>query len=245
MPAVVVALVVYLPYAQICRTVCRRQEYFPRALVLELAVEGCENGSGNCTVPATRSGAGVTAGENVPHSPLHHDWFAIAAHRLAGVLGEWNQGYRRTSYQAFSSPSQLSSPAVKASNSQLTVPSAEEVAEAVLNSIHCCVAAVGATLGQEFPTSWDGPFPPNSDNLTAREGSLCTKREPGNGSQTPKKVPAGEENSCAAATTPFRANRVARALRFIGQIVSIAVGVDALHEALAGRTFSLLMDPGR
>ena len=57
------------------------------------------------------------------------DWFARATHVLTQVLGEWKQGLDAGD----------GSPGVQGASS-------EEVAEAILNSVHCCVAAVGASL---------------------------------------------------------------------------------------------------
>ena len=55
--------------------------------------------------------------------PPDRDWFARATQLLSHVVEDWK---RRVSGGEGASP--------------------EEVAEAILNSVHCCVAAVGASL---------------------------------------------------------------------------------------------------
>lgn len=124
------------------------------------------------------------------------DWFARATHLLTQVLGEWKQGF----HAGESSPgAQGASP--------------EEVAEAILNSVHCCVAAVGASLLL--------PHQPGDAN----EGTIHEKGLSGmDGLPATLDVPA------------------AQAFRRIGEVVMIAAGAElSIGKAIFRRCSSLLL----
>lgn len=143
-----------------------RQEYLPRALVVELCIED-------------------------EAKPPDRDWFARATQLLSHVVEDWK---RRVSGGEGASP--------------------EEVAEAILNSVHCCVAAVGASL----------PLP----------------RQSGQGDgDTHSDAPSSASRLPAPLDPP-----VAQAFRRFGEVVRITAGADhSVGKAICGRCFSLLANP--
>lgn len=143
-----------------------RQEFLPRALVLELCVED-------------------------DAKPPDRNWFARATHLLSHVLEEWKLRFR---------DGEGASP--------------EEVAEAILNSVHCCVAAVGV-----------------SQPLPCQSGL-------GNGS-VHSDAPSGMGGLPSPLDPP-----VAQAFRRFGEVVTITAGADhSVGEEICRRCFSLLANP--
>lgn len=143
-----------------------RQEYLPRALVVELCIED-------------------------EAKPPDQDWFARATQLLSQVLEEWK---RRVRGGEGASP--------------------DEVAEAILNSVHCCVAAVGASL------------------------PLSSQSCQGN-----TDAPSGAPSGVSGLPAPLDPS-VAQAFRRFGEVVAITAGADhSVGEAICGRCFSLLANP--
>ena len=123
--------------------------------------------------------------------PPDRDWFARAIQLLSHVLEEWK---RRTRGGEGASP--------------------EEVAEAVLNSVHCCIAAVGASL----------PLP--------RQSGL-------GGGGLHSAAPSSACRLSAPVDPP-----VAQAFRRFGEVVRITAEADhSVGEAICGRCSSLLANP--
>lgn len=123
--------------------------------------------------------------------PPDRDWFARTTQLLSHVLEEWKRDVRG---------GEGASP--------------EEVAEAILNSVHCCVAAVGASL------------------LLPHES--CQ----GNGG-----VHLDAPSGMGRLPTPFDPP-VAQAFRRFGEVVTIAAGADnSVGEAIYRRCSSLLASP--
>ncbi len=124
------------------------------------------------------------------------DWFARATHLLTQILEEWKQGFLAGE----------GSPGVQAA-------SAEEVAEAILNSVHCCVAAVGASLLL--------PHQPGHANEGAIRGQ--------------------ERSGMDVLPAPLDLPTV-QAFRRIGEVVTIAAGAElSIGDAIFRRCSSLLL----
>ncbi|CAM9644384.1 unnamed protein product [Ectocarpus fasciculatus] len=177
------------------------QEFLPRALVVELCMED----------------EGEAGGHNNPHSRPDRTWFSRATQILRQILEEWKR-------QRF--------PAVgREGGSPGLGPSPEAVAEAILNSVHCCVAAVGASL--VFPTSGKPGSAKRQQDLDRNVGAEGGGLEAGVGMTK-------EEGLTGPLDLP-----VAQALRRIGEMVGVAAGLDQLGDALLRRCSSLLAKPNR
>lgn len=178
-----------------------RQEYLPRALVVELCME--EDGQAQCRSPTS------TCGRN---------WFSRATSLLQQILGECSRCFR--SKEAL--PGRGASP--------------EQVAEAVLNSIHCCVAAVAATLlssRQSSPVYSASGSPGSSTRGT--DGEDAEGKEGAYPGESP-----GMKGMLTLLDLP-----VARAFQRIGEVVTRSAGTDLLGEALFRRCSSLLSNPNK
>lgn len=124
--------------------------------------------------------------------PSYQDWFARVTQLLSHVLEDWK---RRARGGEGASP--------------------EEVAEAILNSIHCCVAAIGASLLPRQSCHGSGDV--RSDALSGM-GMV--------GLPAPLDLP------------------VAQAFRRFGEVVTITARADhSVGEAICRRCSSLLANP--
>lgn len=158
--------------------------------------------------------------EDETKSPIHgKDWFARAVHLLTQILEEWKQRCRTGG----------SSPGVRRASPQ-------ELAEAILNSVHCCVAAVGASLLLPHQPSQDSPG-------SGKPGS--TKRKPDRGGNMETEACYLDTSSRTDVLPELLGLPAAQAFRRIGEVVNIAAGVEPLGEAIYHRCFSLLVDPNR
>lgn len=148
------------------------------------------------------------------------------------VLREWERASRKRST--------LSPKSSEALNSCDEPPSAEEVTEAILNGVHCCVAAVGTLLGEDWRNPIAASCPGDRYPATAPCDSRVEeqKRRGGRGG-------SDEQFSPGNAPTSVALNRGLRAFRLIGEIVSTVAGLETIAEALAQRAFSLLGNPSR
>lgn len=120
--------------------------------------------------------------------PPDRDWFARATQLLSQALEEWKRHVR---------------------GGEGAPPG--EVAEAILNSVHCCVAAIGASLPLPRQScQWNG------DALSAAPSDV-------------RGLPAPLDPS------------VAQAFRRFGEVVTIAARADySIGDAICGRCTSLL-----
>lgn len=203
-------------------------------MVLELGIEDGMDGS--CHSSTQQHGASsVTAvreSSACSPPPQAQAWFARAAHLLIAVLHEWEQG---------TSPSLVSSPGDEVLKSRSRTPSPEEIAEAVLNGVHCCVAAVVASLGQNLRSPIALLSPTDQGSSTAPRDSRDPEQERGSGQkENTQPRPRGKYSTSAVPD-----GRVGQAFRLIGEIVSAVSGVETVAEALARRAFSLLGNPSR
>lgn len=178
-----------------------RQEFLPRALVVEFCMED----------------EGEAGGHNNPHSRPDRTWFSRATQLLRQILEEW----KRQRFPA----------AGREGGSPGLGPSPEAVAEAILNSVHCCVAAVGASL--VFPMSGKPGSAKRQQDLDRNVGAEGVGREAGVGMTK-------EGGLTGPLDLP-----VAQALRRIGEMVGVAAGLDQLGDALLRRCSSLLAKPNR
>lgn len=158
--------------------------------------------------------------EDETKGPLHgQDWFARAVHLLTQILEEWKQYCHAGG----------SSPGVRRALPQ-------ELAEAILNSVHCCVAAVGASLLLPPQPSQDSPG-------SGKPGS--TKRKPDWGRDMETQGCHLGKSSHKDELPGLLGLPAAQAFQRIGEVVTIAAGVEPLGEAIYHRCFSLLVDPNR
>lgn len=168
------------------------------------------------------------------NSPPCRDWFARASRILADVLQEWRQHLR-----AGNASGEVPVP----ESTTQREPSPDEVAEAILDSIHCCVAAIGVSLVDDLGLSTSSP--PFAWLPTSSGDADLLNRSPGesgiaqNHGQRVKSGTGADE-----ATAPLHLP-AAKALRRVGEVVTIAAGVEALGEALWQRCLSLLAGPNR
>ena len=213
------------------------QEYLPRALVVELCLEDFES----CRVSSTaRAGATGYSSE----SPASRDWFKRAMDILAGILSEWKRNLNE------GIPSIHASSLVRSCDdlvSESTHPYAtpNAVAEAILNSVHCCIAAVGVSLGQDmlaplFTEPLSQPHASASDKKREQ-----TARQSGRGCVQNKQSRQGSDAGIHEAVTGLRGDKGVKALRRIGRLVASAAAVDAVGQALCKRCFCLLANPTR
>lgn len=161
------------------------------------------------------------------------DWFARASHILARVLEDWGRCFR----------ARIASGKVPVPESTTQRdPSPDEVAEAILDSIHCCVAAIGVSLVDDLGLStspalaWMSPSSGDADFLNQKSG--------GRGITQNRGLRAKSGTGVDEATAPLHLP-AAKALRRVGEVVSIAAGVEVLGEALWQRCSSLLAGPNR
>lgn len=202
------------------------QEYLPRALVLELCMQDDDNVL--CRAPSATNEA-ATRRQTDLGSRSRPGWFARSALLLTQTLEDWERGFRPGGTSPTPSLSQKTSP--------------EDVAEAILNSVHCCVAAVGVSLGQDVGVPLFPRSPPTPKTNSGGQGPDRERKS------RKREEEAGEEESCLGdkpctdRETPLVS--VVQAFRCIGEVVSIAAEVEALGEALARRCCSLLTNPSR
>lgn len=178
--------------------------------------------------------------------PPGRDWFARTAHLLSRILQDWEHAFRARNT---STPAQAlsghRSPEIQVPESTRMDVSPEDVAEAVLNSIHCCVAAVGVSTGQDLCVA---PLPPSPSHppVSTASGTPCAPaREPGGGGQMGNKDLCPESTSKTDEAATLLGLPAAHAFRCIGEVVSIAAGLEALGEALYQRCCSLLVNLSR
>lgn len=162
-------------------------------------------------------------------------WFAHSALLLTQILEEWERGLCPGGTSLTPAFSKNTSP--------------KDVAEAVLNSVHCCVAAVGVSLGQDVgvPLLPRSPPPSQAPSATGTTDSV----EQGLGGERKSSEKEGKKESCLGdkSCTDRETARlcvpVVQAFQCIGEVVSIAAGVAEVGEALARRCCSLLTNPSR
>lgn len=157
------------------------------------------------------------AGGHNPDSRPDRAWFSRATQLLRQILEQWKRQRFPAAGREVDSPGLGASP--------------EAVAEAILNSVHCCVAAVGASL--VIPTSGKPGLAKQQQDLDRNVGVEGVVREAGVG-MTNKRGPTG----------PLGVP-VAQAFRRIGEAVGVAAGLDQLGDALLRRCSSLLAKPNR
>lgn len=178
-----------------------RQEFLPRALVVELCMED----------------EGEAGGHSNPPSMPNRAWFSRATQLLRQILEEWKRQCFPAAGRKGGSPGLGASP--------------EAVAEAILNSVHCCVVAVGASL--VIPTSGKPGSAKRQQGLDKNVGAEGVGRQAGVGM-------TNEEGLIAPLGLP-----VVQAFRRIGEVVGVAAGLDQLGDALLRRCSSLLAKPNR
>ena len=168
------------------------------------------------------------------NSPPDRDWFARASRILARVLEEWAGSFR-----AGNASEELPAP----ESTTQKDPSPDEVAESILDSVHCCVAAIGVSLIDALglstssrPNAWMSTSSGDADLLNQKPGGSVIAQNHG---QRAKSGTGADE-----ATAPLHLP-AAKALRRVGEVVTIAAGVEVLGEALWQRCSSLLAGPSR
>lgn len=210
---------------------CGLQEYLPRALILELGIE--DGSDRNCTPPTEQRvpSSGSAARKNSDSLSPYQAWFARAAYLLTAVLQEWERASRERST--------LSPKGSEALNSYDKPPSPEEVTETILNGVHCCVAAMGTLLGED----WRNPIA--ASHLAGQNSATtpCDSRE--ERERRSGREGSDEQFSPGNSSTSVVLDRGLQAFRLIGEIVSTVAGVETIAEALARRAFSLLGNPSR
>ncbi|CAM9876477.1 unnamed protein product, partial [Ectocarpus sp. 4 AP-2014] len=157
------------------------------------------------------------AGGHNPDSRPDRAWFSSATQLLRQILDQWKRQRFPAAGREGDSPGLGASP--------------EAVAEAILNSVHCCVAAVGASL--VIPTSDKPGLAKRQQDLDKNVGAEGGVREGGVG-MTNEGGPSG----------PLGVP-VAQAFRRIGEVVGVAAGFEQLGDALLRRCSSLLAKPNR
>lgn len=172
------------------------------------------------------------------------DWFTTSVHLLTGILEEWEHHHRAGSTSSIPSLPQHPSPVKKMQDPTHSISSPEDVAEAILNSIHCCVAAVGVSLGQDLRMPLLPRLPSHPEVYAAQGRQGSTERQLCRGEARHQESCPGASSDGDAATATLTL-RVAQAFRRIGEVVSIAAGVEALGEPLCRRCFSLLTNASR
>lgn len=177
-----------------------------------------------CRSSPTSSDEAASHQERPSNTPPDRDWFARASRILARILEEWGRCFR-----AWNASGGVSVPE---STTQRN-PSPNEVADAILDSIHCCVAAVGVSLVHDLDLSASPPMSTSSGDV-----DCLNQKQGGSGIRPCAKPRAGTEEATAPLHLP-----VAKALRRVGEVVTIAAGVDLLGESLWQRCSSLLTSP--
>ncbi|CAM9413171.1 unnamed protein product [Ectocarpus sp. 12 AP-2014] len=157
------------------------------------------------------------AGGHNPDSRPDRAWFSRATQLLRQILDQWKRQRFPAGGREGDSPGLGASP--------------EAVAEAILNSVHCCVAAVGASL--VIPTSGKPGLAKRQQDLDRNVGAEGVVGEAGVG-MTNEGGPSG----------PLGVP-VAQAFRRIGEVVGVAAGLEQLGDALLRRCSSLLAKPNR
>lgn len=213
------------------------QEYLPRALVVELCIEDEERPISPTTADAR---------DRACRSPTGRSWFERAANSLSQILEEWKLRLRWSGTSSGEPVSPVSGyPLPRAQKEQWAHPDAlpKDVAEAILNSTHCCVAAVSVSLGQDlrvplFPLP--PPHPSVSDTTRMQQST-----EPDQGGPEDIRLDGSrhEEHSSGDPATAFLGPLAAQAFQRLGEVVSVAAEVEALGEAICQRCFSLLANP--
>ncbi|CAN0305043.1 unnamed protein product, partial [Ectocarpus sp. 8 AP-2014] len=159
---------------------------------------------------------GEAGGHNSDSRP-DRAWFSRATQLLRQILDQWKRQRFPAAGREGDSPGLGASP--------------EAVAEAILNSVHCCVAAVGASL--VIPTSGKPGLAKRQQDLDRNIGAEGVVREAGVG-MTKEGGPSGPLD------VP-----VAQAFRSIGEVVGVAAGLEQLGDALLRRCSALLAKPNR
>lgn len=175
----------------------------------------------------------VNRQERSLNSSPGRDWFARASHILARVLEEWGRCFRARNASG--------KVPVPESTTQRD-PSPDEVAEAILDSIHCCVAAISVSLVGDLGLSAPPPFAWTSPSRG--DADLLNRNSGGSGITQNHGLRAKSGTGTDEATAPLHLP-AAKALRRVGEVVSIAAGVQVLGEALWQRCSSLLTGPKR
>lgn len=158
-------------------------------------------------------------GDETNSSPHGRDWFARVAHLLTQVLEEWKESFHAGGI----------SPEVRRASPQA-------LAEAILNSVHCCVAALGASLLLPHQPCQG---PPGS----SKPGLAEPKPDRGRNMGTEGGYP--DTSSRMDELPGLLGLPGAQAFRRIGEVVTIVAGVEPLGEVICRRCFSLLVDPNR
>lgn len=215
--------------------ICGRQEYFPRALILQMEMDEEEE------APSEISSPPIGCDHERPKvcKPLHHDWVERTVILLDQILQTWE---RRMEDRSPSQPLHASNtePSSKATENNSRGPSAVMVAEAVLNSAHCCVTAISTCIGQD-PMVYSILAPSfQSFSSSGRDGDRHDQ-------QRRVDVPAGGVSGCqhtrAGMSKPNQ--RIGLAFDFVGRILTTAAKVEPIKEALVRRALGLLVNPTR
>ncbi|CAM9584868.1 unnamed protein product, partial [Laminaria digitata] len=205
------------------------QEYLPRALVVELCMEDGDEPRCRTSPPAADGAA--SRQERALNSPPHRDWFARASGILSRILEEWGRCFHAgNASRGVPVPESIT----------LRDPSPDEVAEAILDSIHCCVAAIGVSLVHDLGSSASPPWKSSSSG----DADLSKRKAGGSGIGQNQGLCAKSGTGTGEATAPLHLP-AAKALRRVGEVVTIAAGVEVLGEALWQRCSSLLAGPNR
>lgn len=213
-------------------------------LVVELGMERSGDDCNDASSPTPSTAPATSMREQSQASLSHRKWLARAIHLLKGVLQEWEQEWQRRPNLPLTSPPHYSSADVYAPIYKSANPSPADVAETVLNSVHCCVAAVAETLGQELRTAVVLSSVGDSEHVSSPRDASGADHEPGIARKGSEDSPRGA-SSYANEASSFDCPLVREALQFVRQVVSIAAEVEVLAEALATRTISLLANPSR
>lgn len=205
------------------------QEYLPRALVVELCIEDDDE---SCQVPSKAPAEASRSSEKVSG----RDWFRRATDFLTGILRQWERCYK-----IGRAPQLDPSSRALASESTHTDITPEVVAEVILNSIHCCIAAVGVSVGQDLLT----PLSNEPEFVSQLPASARDKKQGPTGCSTQNEKPNSESASGIHITASgLRADGAVKTLRLIGRLVASAA-VDVVGRALCDRCFNLLSNPTR
>lgn len=171
--------------------------------------------------------------------PLHHDWVERTVILLDQILQTWE---RRMENRSSSQPLQASNtePSSKAAEIDNRGLSAVMVAEAVLNSAHCCVTAINTCIGQDLMVY--SILAPSSQPFSS------SGRDDDRHNQQPRvDGPAGgvseSQHTRAGMSKPNQ--RIGLAFDFVRRILTTAAKVEPIKEALIRRALGLLVNPTR
>lgn len=150
------------------------------------------------------------------------DWFSRATSLLQETLEEWKQRHHARNGSPASLPAHGASPG--------------QVAEAVLNSVHCCIAALATSMSAAREAGPCSSVSGSTDEPRRRLDSDQGEAEPTEGAD--QGASHGVKGMLKLQDLP-----VAKAFQRIGEVVTLAAGIDLVGKALFRRCSSLLAKP--